>query len=291
MKVLEGKDGFLFLDNDSNGVLSQHTGKTLLSEGSRAQWRETLALRAQKLAEVGLRLYFVVPPDNHAICPEKLPDSVVPAAERPVHQIKAIADSIDNITFVYPLPEIQAEKRNQLMVCTTDSHWSHAAAYVAYRTVMAELAKARPDIRILDWVDITFDERDFLGDLGSKLAPQVTGRTVYGKVTAPRAKQVSDNKVVNRGNIVVYEQPDAGLPSAVMFRDSYGLWLSPFLAQSFRRLVVIASPVYEHDYILEEKPDFVLMELSERFLIRPPNDLTDPTTRALIAAKVAQAGS
>lgn len=289
MKVLEGKDGFLFLDNDSNGVVSQHTGKSLLSEQSSAQWRETFTLRAQKLAEVGLRLYFMVPPDNHAICPEKLPDSVVPADVRPVHQIKAIADSIDNVTFVYPLAEIQAEARNQLMVCTTDSHWSHAAAFVAYRALMAELARARPDIRILDWVDITFDERDFLGDLGSKLSPQITGRTVYGKVTTPRSKQVSDNKVVNRGNIVVYEQPDASLPSAVMFRDSYGLWLSPFLAQSFRRLVVIASPVYEHDYVLEEKPDFVLMELSERFLIRPPNDLTDPTTRALIEAKAAQA--
>ncbi|ESQ73897.1 hypothetical protein [Asticcacaulis sp. AC402] len=291
MKVLEGKDGFLFLDNDSNGVVAQHTGATPLTEHNLAQWRETLEARARKLSEEGLRLFFVVAPDNHAIYPDKLPDAVSPAAERPVHQVQKIAGSIENITFVYPLPEILAQRPHHLMACTTDSHWSHYAAFLAYRAVMAEIIKIRPDVRVLEAEDITFDARDFLGDLGSKLEPQIVGRTIYGKVAKPRVKLISDNKVVNRGNIVVYEQADTSLPSAVMFRDSYGLWLAPFLAESFRRLMVIASPVYEHDYVAAEKPDFVLTELSERFLIRPPNDVTDPTTRSLIEAKTAQTGA
>jgi hypothetical protein len=63
------------------------------------------------------------------------------------------------------------------------------------------------------------------------------------------------------------EVADPSLPRLVMFHDSFGTALKPFLAEHFSRAVYDFSPMTFDQSILErEKPDLVIQEITERYL-------------------------
>ena len=86
-KVVEGKDGWLFLVRDTNHVMDQHTGRLQFTPRQLEDWRYVLETRSAWLAGRQIPYFFIVPPNTHAVYPEYLPDDVVPVAERPVLQL------------------------------------------------------------------------------------------------------------------------------------------------------------------------------------------------------------
>ena len=63
-KVVRGKDGWLFLDNDRNQVMRQHSGDLRFSPKQLNDWQRVLETRAGWLAERGARHHFLVAPDS-----------------------------------------------------------------------------------------------------------------------------------------------------------------------------------------------------------------------------------
>ena len=51
--VLEGRDGFLFLANDTNELLEQQAGRRMLTEAQLQQWRELIERRMERVAAIG----------------------------------------------------------------------------------------------------------------------------------------------------------------------------------------------------------------------------------------------
>jgi hypothetical protein len=63
----------------------------------------------------------------------------------------------------------------------------------------------------------------------------------------------------------------AGLPRAVMFRDSFGTALLPFLAEHFARIRFDwVDERFDAGVVESEKPQLVIQEVTERFLMRDP---------------------
>ena len=54
-KVVEGRDGRLFLANDANRVLAQHSGELRFDEDQLRGWRELLETRTAWLARRRVR--------------------------------------------------------------------------------------------------------------------------------------------------------------------------------------------------------------------------------------------
>jgi hypothetical protein len=52
-KVVRGKDGWLFLDNDSNRVIAQHSGELRFTEEQLDQWHYLLECRTAWLERAG----------------------------------------------------------------------------------------------------------------------------------------------------------------------------------------------------------------------------------------------
>jgi hypothetical protein len=86
-KVVRGKDGWLFLDNDSNQFMRQHTGELGFSDDELWQWQRLLENRVAWLGTRGIPYHFLVAPNPHSVFPDKLPAGVEPKAERPVLQL------------------------------------------------------------------------------------------------------------------------------------------------------------------------------------------------------------
>lgn len=79
-KVLEGRDGFLFLINDSNELLEQHAGRRQFSDEQMEQWRALLESRIERVTALSGRYVFAVAPNTPSLYPEKLPAGIESAA-------------------------------------------------------------------------------------------------------------------------------------------------------------------------------------------------------------------
>ena len=140
-KVVRGKDGWLFLDNDSNRVIAQHAGELELSPEQLNEWRYLLEMRIAWLERAGSRYHFLVAPDPHSVYADKLPDHVESVSERPIHKLIAHLDAGGSFARVlYPLDEL-GSLRHEPVYQKTSSRWTELGAFVAYRALMAELTR------------------------------------------------------------------------------------------------------------------------------------------------------
>jgi alginate O-acetyltransferase complex protein AlgJ len=276
-KVLRGKNGRLFLDNDSNQVIKQYTGELLFSDRELLDWEYLLENRIAWLQRVGIHYFFLVPPNAHPVYPEDLPDAIRAAEPRPVPQlIEHLQQRGSYAELIYPLEELLAAKPNPLLYAKTDTHWTAHGAFIAYRRLMDAISSVLP-VHSVSEDAIEYHESLWMGELGFKLDPKEESVTVTARIKRPLAYLVSDNRVFNRGMLVVTECPDAPPVSCVVFVDSFARAMHPFLASSFRRLVFAYAPTLDHDLILRERPDVVVSVMNERFLMTIPYDIGAPT--------------
>jgi hypothetical protein len=72
--------------------------------------------------------------------------------------------------------------------------------------------------------------------------------------------------------VAAWNQPEArrvpGLdgPTVIIFRDSFGRSVIPFLAEHFRRSLNIHSYALDDATIVRERPELVIQEIAEREL-------------------------
>lgn len=271
-KYVEGTDGWLFLDRDDNRVVEQHRGEILLSEQQLGTWREALERRAAWMNRRGGRYLFVIAPDAHAVYPEKLPPSIVPGAKRPALQLlDELRHHGDRDLVLYPLEELHAAKRTQLVYAQTDTHWNAHGAFVVYDRIVAELGQSvalrhvtREDVRIIETVAA--------GDLGLKLEPErVSAQSYFGAVHRTTRRQW-DNGVRGLGRTIAFACTEAPDTTCVLFGDSAAARLSTLLAETFGRFVLHYSASVDAEVAEREGADVVMNLLTERRLVNMPED-------------------
>lgn len=287
-KVLRGKHGRLFLDNDTNHVLAQHSGALRLSAIQLRQWRFVLETRIAWLARLGADHHFMVAPNAHSVYPDDLPDGHPRSDRRPVVQLARFLEAKRSFaSIIYPLEELVAE-RDRDVFGKTETHWSEFGAFLAYRRLTGEIG-GNHAMRILseDDLHVYVTEKAYIGDLGSKVVPNVPAPLEFADVRGAGAELISDNRVVNQGRRVEYRCPQAPDVKCMIYGDSFSIQLLPFLAETFGRTVFAHVPTLDYSLVEKERPDVAIFVMNERFLITVPNDLGAPTADELAAAKMA----
>ena len=287
-KVVEGKDGWLFLVRDTNHVMHQHTGRLRFSERRLADWRYVLETRFAWLARRQIPYFFLVPPNTHAVYPEYLPDDVVTVAERPVLQlIGYLAEQESKARIIYPLEELVAHKQHDLVYIKTDTHWNELGAFIAYKRLIREIS-AVATVRDIEWEQLFVSRNDLPGDLGAKVRPERTSTQVFVDVKGWRAHYAQDNRVRLSGRRIEYRCNLAPDVTCLVHGDSFTEKLLPVLAESFGRTVFCQMPSLDYQVVKDVKPDVVIGVQNERFLLQVPYDSTAPTVAELAASKQMQ---
>lgn len=276
-KVSIGKDGWLFLHNDTNGVIAQITGQSLFSDAELQQWNTLLHKRHEQFRDRGIPYFFLIVPNKHCVYPEYLPDGIELSETRNVVQLLNFLKNKAPVQPIYPLEALLAAKRERRTYIQQDSHWNYFGAFVGYEHLMAEVSKQLPSVGILDRSAVKFEERlTDGGDLGRAIGKTV-GMTTTARIPNATAECIFDNKIVNTGNIAIYENANQDLPKAIVFRDSFCGWMAPFLAESFSRLVLVWQPNIDQAIVDQEQPDVVISQQIERFLVTIPDDEQYPS--------------
>jgi SGNH hydrolase-like domain, acetyltransferase AlgX len=286
-KVVVGRNGRLFLDYDTNQIMAQHTGLLRFTPRELERWRALLEERIAWLVNRGAHYLFLVVPDAAAVFPDDLPDDVRPLADRPLVQLMDhLRDTESRAALLYPLPELARERRH-VTYPKTETHWSGWGAFVAYRALIERLA-ARVPVRAIgpDQVVVHEDVRE--GDLGSKLDPPAQSEHAFVSVRDPRARFVSDNRIMNRGRRLEWACDDAPNVCCLVLCDSYAASFAHVLAESFRRVVLAYVPTLDRTLVEEVRPQVVVQEMAERFLIAVPDDMRDPGLSQWESTKRAQ---
>lgn len=261
-KVIEGRDGWLFLGNDSNNSVGQFTGEVNLSHSKLSVFVNYLEI---VLSKVDCPIVFSIAPNKEYVLPEKYPfekmDSTPEGCLLHEKVIKAL--STVGLAFDYPANFLSELEYSYYK---TDTHWSDYGAY----NVLKRFFDQSFGIGIckLDFKDFSFESVS--GDLGSKLDGRKDRRLSYSFDIERFA--VFDSQLKNHGYGVHYVNPDPIDPRKILiFGDSFGISYIKPLVLTFKEVVFIYSPAtFIEDIYSIFNPDFVILQINQRFLLEPP---------------------
>ena len=273
LKVTKGKNNWLFLDNDTNQVNKQLLGEKVFSDRELFKWKLLLEQRQALLEKYNISYFFLVIPNKACVYPEYLPDSIKISDGRCINQLVSYLADNSFVKIAYPLEVLKQAKARDLPVYRLrDTHWTAFGAFITYQYIMSKISPMCKTY-ILPESSIEFSQvTTQMCDLGSKLNIN-EDILIESKILNSSSRCIFNNRVKKNGNLMIFENTNHSLPKAVIFGDSFSTQILRFLAESFSRLVVLWQPNLDYSIILNEKPDIVIGEQVERFLVKIPDDL------------------
>ena len=268
MKVLEGSEGWLFLDNDSNHSVDQYIGQRLLGAEELNSWREYLSAVQVLAQRTNMRHALVIAPSKEEVLPHRYPFNR--AQTTVLDQVCALAKPEWNV--VNAAPVLAAYKSPEACFKQTDTHWTDRGAMLAVMAVLEHLDLDTRKAESLFTTDV-YELRREVGDLGCKMLPARSAQTEFLQAPMPEQDAVFDNGLPNIGRTLVFENETAIFPlRVVVFGASSSYPMLKYLKRLFARLVFVHSAAQiDVDVINHEKPDVLLLQSNGRFLIQPPH--------------------
>ncbi|WP_447955858.1 alginate O-acetyltransferase AlgX-related protein [Vreelandella sp. EE7] len=257
--VLEGKEGWFFLDNDINKSVDQFLGKSLLTEEMSSAWMSY----ADRLLEYQRKfnLVYLIASAKEAVVPQYYPYEK--ASITPFDQATSILK--DKKVNSFSPTEVLSKKEGTYY--KTDTHWSDYGAYLTYLKVMKESGFEK------GIVEVDFEELEAIGDLGSKFYPVKKSLKKVHTYSGPKAELVFGNEVPGSGAIKIWENPDAYYSkTALLFGDSFmrSGCLVNYFTYSFGRVVFINLPgSLIENVVSHESPALLVVETNDRYLLKP----------------------
>jgi alginate O-acetyltransferase complex protein AlgJ len=267
--VVLGKGDWLFYSGER--VLDYHQGREPLMPGTVQRWVDALNQRRAWHEQRKMRYLYLVAPNTHTIYPEFVP---VPAGHTRLDQLsEAKASFAPTLPFVDLRPSLRGHKNQALLYFKTDTHWQPAAAFLAARLMAERLGLPPLEGELCPLRVYQTDGGDLARALG--LQGDFADVEVW-PAARPGPLFYEDgtrfwSRVMNvpvRGRVVI-ENP-SGHGTAVVFRDSYGEALIPWISSMFKRTVWVWTYQFSEQTVLQEKPDVVLEVLVERVLMTIP---------------------
>jgi alginate O-acetyltransferase complex protein AlgJ len=273
-RVIVGRDGWLFY----RLATTAHEDAGPFSLGELLHWQEALENRHAWLAAQGIPLLVVVTPSKGAIYPEQLPDGLPEPEGSRLDQLLSHLRGHASVPVLDLRGALRHARERERVYQKTDYHFDDAGAHVAYEAVLAR-AGQQLGLPLEAHPRGSFDEFEEAASGGNmaqlmgladeysetrlRLEPKVPGD--YG-VAPPEPGRSSPwvNQVLETG----HGPGDA--PHVVMFGDSYGTQLAPFMAPHFERAVFFRPEAIDVQSLAHERPQLVINQFAEFKLQRAP---------------------
>ena len=254
--VIQGTDNWLYYKDS----LEDYLGEELLSERSLFNIAHTLAMMQETLNEKGVQFLFTVAPNKNSLYGENMPyyDSLKASSDKNLVNLQKYLRQ-EQVSYGDLYETLSEEK--EVLYHKRDSHWNNKGAAVAAETLLASLKKEHVSYKEEPYTIKT----DFTGDLDEMLYPLATTaeEEVYydrqttfayvGEVGSNFDPKITTVNPVKEGSLV-------------MFRDSFGNALLPFMADAYSSAYFSRGVPYQMSEVDEKNADTVIVERAERFL-------------------------
>lgn len=280
-KVLQGKDGWLFLDNDTNRSVEQFTGKLRLDLLVKRHWEcyfENSLLMAERQE---CRFCFLIAPAKEMVFEDKYPNQRA--------KVTLLDDVIalvpDTYPLIYPVDELRCAALRGYR--QTDTHWSPYGACVATKALGSALGL---DIKKLDAVfaNDAYRLRRLVGDLGNKLFPNHSAEEAMLANFGYHKLICYDNGLANFGRVLVINNLQAMQKGVcLIFGSSSAYSMLDYIARLFSTVVLVhTAGNIDESVVAMLKPDFLIAQTNARFMVKAPE--TNYHLQAVIQEKLLQ---
>lgn len=250
--VLLGTDGWLYFAD----TLPDYAGLDPLSERELFSVVSNLSLISEYCEGQGARFLFIVAPNKNSLYPEHMPAV-------PQNDLRSNADRLaeslarEGVSCLDLFSLFRGQE--ETLYFKTDSHWNSQGAACAADGINWALGRSS------SYFNGPFTPEEIhKGDLYDMLYPagdgletdQVYGGELTFEYDAP-IRSAENLTIMTHGG---------GEGSLLMFRDSFGNNLYPYLADSFDAALFSRSMPYRLDLVSRREADYVVAELVERNL-------------------------
>lgn len=253
-KVLLGKDGWLFY----RSTLDDYQGQNLLTDREIRSAARCLALVQEYARERGCAFLFTVAPNKNTLYPEYMPGrclrSDVPG------NLDRLSEALrdENVSYADLKAAFLAE--DSVLYQRLDSHWSNLGAALAHDTITEVLDKQAEQFYQPDHFTAA---QDHDADLYQMLYPAGSEKDVqfYPTWSWRFAYTQPIRSAEDQTIRTVCDGQDGML---LMFRDSFGNTLYPFLAESCGAACFSRAMPYDLSLLDSEGADMLVIEIVER---------------------------
>ena len=257
--VIMGKDGWLFYKDS----LADFQGTQPMTDRQLFDVAHTLAMMQAYAKAHGAKFVFVVAPNKNSLYGEYMPDYYQPAdtGESNFLRLKEyLKDEQVNYIDLYETFYKDGHKDGRILYHKRDSHWNNEGAAIAADQILEGLGKEHDS-----YADRPYDIRkDFQGDLEGMLYPAAI--TPEEEVYYHPAPQFDYCKKVENNFAPKIHTRASGSGGLLMYRDSFGNALLPFLAEAFESAYFSRALPYRLNELDEQEADALVIERAERFL-------------------------
>lgn len=254
--VIQGTDGWLYYKDS----LQDYLGENLLKDRSLYNIAHILSMMQEYLTDKGVQFVFTVAPNKNSLYDANMPyyDSHKVSDDKNLINLQKYLQE-ENVSYV-DLYETFA-KEDEVLYHKRDSHWNNKGAAMASDILMAVLEKEHEPYTDENYTVKT----DFTGDLDEMLYPLATeaeDEIYYDRQTT----FAYVGEVGSNFDPRVTTVNPAKTGSLVMYRDSFGNALLPFMADAYGKAYFSRGIPYQLMDVDTMEADTVVVERAERFL-------------------------
>lgn len=282
-KVLIGRQDWLYLKKDDNNfnVFEYYRVLRPFTDESMASWIKPVQAFRDELSRRGIRHILVFAPMKTTVYPEFIPPYLAPV--RPVNRREQMIDYVrskTDIDLVDACVPVREARESHQVFFKHDVHWNSIGAFYGYRAVVTELARSYPAMKPRSIDDFTVQSAPIVGgDLARMLGIEdMFADTNYALVPRfPVQARVSAAPPIDRVSrfTQIFSVSGSRQPKAVVFHDSFFNYMKPFMAEHFSTLACYqAYNRLDYSIIDRDKPDIVIQEMAECYLLSDPEYFT-----------------
>lgn len=253
--VIQGKDGFYFYTDSVESYLGQPS----MDERELRGTARVLALIQEYVEDRGGSFVFTVAPNKNTLYPQYMPYYYKKIQEN--GDLERLEEQLEKSGVVYADLKEAFSQQDEVLYHRLDSHWDNKGAALAMGVILDSLGQEHTDYSGMPYAV----RRDFDGDLYGMVHPlgkKKDENVYYEKELAfsygEGFKSTEDTRIHTTN-------PAKG-HKAVVFRDSFGNSLTPFLAEEYKEGYFDRSVPYPVDALEEQGADTLIFEIVERHL-------------------------
>lgn len=254
--VIQGKNGWLYYKDS----LDDYLGQDLLSDRSLFNIAHMLSMTQRALEEKGVNFLFTIAPNKNSLYGDNMPyyDKLKVSGQTNRENLE---DWLKTEKVAYADLYQALMEEDEVLYHARDSHWNNKGAALAADVLMDVLGK---DHDSYEGESYTV-RRDYTGDLDTMLYPLAStadDEIYYDKETTYATVEEIQSNFDPR--ITTVNPVKEG--SLVMYRDSFGNALLPYMADAYANAYFSRGIPYQLMDVETHSADTVIIERAERFL-------------------------
>ncbi|MEO9967569.1 MAG: hypothetical protein ABJF11_17360 [Reichenbachiella sp.] len=267
-KVVEGRNGWLFLGNEDGDVIKESVAMEVFTNSELTQIERNLERRHHWLDSLQIKYYVAIAPNKHNVYAEQLPIVRNTRNTKP-EQIENLLQQQANIV---DLKSGFGSGSQNLLYYKSDTHWNEEGAYLGYSTLVKEIKTDFPEVFLIQPAHLIRNQYQFTtGDLARMLSLPYSESHFSLEFSFEKSAQLLPDQLTVPDNYKrladAYEsrhRTDRNPLKILVFGDSFFINMKKFMIESFGETIIINAYKFDKEIILKERPDVIVHEIVER---------------------------